>query len=609
MKRLIPLLLACLLLLGCDRNTMAEETDASAVPSGAAISQESFASVTLVEEPGGLHTYLLPQANAYSVKAFGNDLLVLSGESATTLTLLSATDMSITASLSLEFYLDAGDASLQLGTEELSYYDPVNRQIVVLDETLKEVSHIAAPEGLVGTPILASDRNTLYYCTSTAVRAWDLETGIRRMVKGLSYESQSVTGLHWDDTVLQCTIQDGDQTRTLWIAVDTGRLAGQVDAAVTLSTLDGHYYASFPSGALQVLVFGQDRESSQMLLPEDPGAEGWFLPLLHGAVSVSTHPETGTALTYYDLTSGTRSGEVTLADDCTPIALTGCGGSVFFLTYRADYGRSAVVRWNVSSRSGPAAARIGSYATAGSPDTAALAQCQRTAAEIGSKYGLEVLVWKDATAVQPWDYDLEPEYQAPVLQRELELLDARLSQYPQEILTATASHFTSVKICLVRQLTGTAESGSLDRANGLQFFQDGSAYVVLAVGRYSDRELYHELFHVMETHILSESSAYDRWDELNPSGFSYDYSYRTNAQRDSGVYLSKENRAFIDTYSMSFPSEDRARIMEYAMLPGNQALFREEILQAKLATLCKGIREAYGLKKSTETFLWEQYLK
>lgn len=609
MKRLIPLLLACLLLLGCSRNTTAEETDASAAPSGAAISRESFASVTLVEEPGGLQTYLLPQANAYSVKALGDCLLVLSGESATTLTLLSATDMSITASLSLEFYLDVGDPSLQLRAGQLSYYDPVNRQSVVLDETLKEVSHISAPEGLVGTPILSSDRNTLYYCTATAIRAWDLETGIRRMVKELSYKSQAVTGLHWDDTVLECTIQDGDQTRTLFIAVDTGRLVGQVDAEVTLSTLDGYYYASFPSGALQALVFGKDAGPAQMLLPEDPGAEGWFLPLLHGAVSVSTHPETGTSLTYYDLTSGTRSDEVALTDGYTPIALTGSGGSVFFLTYRADYGRSAVVRWDVSGLSGTAAARIGSYASAGSPGTAALSQCQRTAAEIGSKYGLEVLVWKDATAVQPWDYDLEPEYQAPVLQRELELLDARLSQYPQEVLTATASHFTSLKICLVRHLTGTAESGSLSRANGLQFFQDGSAYVVLAVGRYSDRELYHELFHVMETHILSESSAYDRWDELNPSGFSYDYNYRTNAQRDSGVYLSKENRAFVDTYSMSFPSEDRARIMEYAMLPGNQDLFREEVLQAKLATLCKGIREAYGLKKSTETFLWEQYLK
>ena len=60
---------------------------------------------------------------------------------------------------------------------------------------------------------------------------------------------------------------------------------------------------------------------------------------------------------------------------------------------------------------------------------------------------------------------------------------------------------------------------------------------------------------------------------------------------------------------MSFPKEDRARIMEYAMLPDMAHLFRAPIMQKKLAALCAGIREAYGLKKSEETFLWEQYLE
>ena len=31
-------------------------------------------------------------------------------------------------------------------------------------------------------------------------------------------------------------------------------------------------------------------------------------------------------------------------------------------------------------------------------------------------------------------------------------------------------------------------------------------------------------------------------------------------------------------------------------------------MQKKLITLCKGIRDAFGLKKSPENFLWEQYL-
>ena len=59
---------------------------------------------------------------------------------------------------------------------------------------------------------------------------------------------------------------------------------------------------------------------------------------------------------------------------------------------------------------------------------------------------------------------------------------------------------------------------------------------------------------------------------------------------------------------MSFPKEDRARVMEYAMLPGNEKLFQAPALQAKLQALCDGIREAYGLEDAEDSFLWEQYL-
>ena len=59
---------------------------------------------------------------------------------------------------------------------------------------------------------------------------------------------------------------------------------------------------------------------------------------------------------------------------------------------------------------------------------------------------------------------------------------------------------------------------------------------------------------------------------------------------------------------MSYPKEDRARILEYAMTPGHSEYFRSPQMQAKLSQLCQGIREAYGLKKQKEAFLWEQYL-
>ena len=72
--------------------------------------------------------------------------------------------------------------------------------------------------------------------------------------------------------------------------------------------------------------------------------------------------------------------------------------------------------------------------------------------------------------------------------------------------------------------------------------------------------------------------------------------------------MQPDTRSFVDTYSMSYPKEDRARIFEYAMTAGNAPLFAASPLQYKLKMLCQGIREAFGLKKSPENFLWEQYL-
>ena len=118
--------------------------------------------------------------------------------------------------------------------------------------------------------------------------------------------------------------------------------------------------------------------------------------------------------------------------------------------------------------------------------------------------------------------------------------------------------------------------------------------------------LFHELFHLMETHILVGSTALDRWNELNPADFTYTFGKGDPAVKES--YFSPGTRSFVDTYSMTYPREDRARVWENALLPGNRDLFRSDPMQAKLTALCKGVREAYKLTKSEEPFLWEQYL-
>ena len=126
------------------------------------------------------------------------------------------------------------------------------------------------------------------------------------------------------------------------------------------------------------------------------------------------------------------------------------------------------------------------------------------------------------------------------------------------------------------------------------------------MGALSGPELYRQLFHLMEIHIFGNSNVFDDWQDLNPAGFRYDYSYEANSLRDSGIYLWRDSRAFVDTFSMSYPREDRASIFAHAMLPGQEELFSSSAMQEKLRAVCTGIRDAYG---PSEHCLWEQYLQ
>ena len=113
----------------------------------------------------------------------------------------------------------------------------------------------------------------------------------------------------------------------------------------------------------------------------------------------------------------------------------------------------------------------------------------------------------------------------------------------------------------------------------------------------------------METEVLTESVAYDRWDSLNPDDFAYDNDYIANRARDGSSWMKPGKEYFIDTYSMSYAKEDRARLFEYAMTAGHEALFSSPNLQRKLQQLCTGIREGFGLNNYEGPLPWEQYLQ
>lgn len=613
MKKLPPLLLMLLMLLLCSCTPKAEEpqpsslsasTPAPTVPDPVTMYDPS--SPLEKKSQGALKVYPLTMRKTQGIRIMGDTVLVFSGYGSTTLSALTGPDLQLTAEVTLAFGLDPQDASVRIYDDAIAFYDSEGHAVLLLDRQLQEVKRIAVDMSISGSPILSEDKSTLYYCTTYAIRAWDLNTGIHRTLKELAHEEQTLSGLHCNDTIVQCTVRDGSDVQQLFLSTQTGELCSRQSAGTTLFTEGTHYFADRNVSNLKLHLFGTSGVSPQVLFPKDWSAQVFWLPDRQSAVTASSSDDQ-VLLQHYQLESGLLDAEISLPPLQNPKSVeSSADGSVFLLTYDPDRDCDTIYRWD-PALSGTADTTVYTqpYTASLSPD--AMAACQTQAAHIRENYGIEILLGEDALAVQPWDYAFEPETLAAVLSRELTLLEQRLSQYPQEILDKTKSHFTSLTICLVRQISGTAASGSLDTATGIQFLNGTDAYVVITTGRYAEQALYHELFHVMETHILNESAVVDHWESLNPKGFAYTYG---SAPKEShALYLEDDTRFFVDSYSMTFPKEDRARVFENAMLPGKHDLFCSPALQAKLRLLCESIRDAYDLKKSPEIFPWEQYLQ
>ena len=608
MKKTIPaMLLLCLLFCGCGK--VPEETN----PSSAPVTQPDITAPAGFYNPGdplenatggAVRAYPLPISRCLGFSVMGDGILVFSdGDAGTRLTLLTGETLTPTAEKDLDIWLNDQIASIPADAHGLSYFDDGTRETVLLDETLREITRIAAPEGLVGYPILSADWQTMYYTTGNAVCAMDLETRLPRVLRQYTGGTLSLDGVHLDDGVLKCSrYEDGWQT--FFFSAQNGQLLDQRNGLYEFVSFGQTYITSFHQDGFSPLLFGTAGEAPGML--HLPAADSDALQLLEVSFGVlSFIADDSIRMDYYDLTSGRLASSFTLEDCCSiPTVLDGGSGILWLLDGNTLY------RWDTAAMpSGESRIYTDLWYPRSNPDLEGIARCQALAQEIGQRHGVEILVWEDVYTLQPWDYRMTEEHLVPLLEASLTELDQQLRYFPAGFFETLSEDFSGLTVCLVRQMRGNTDNGSVEQASGLQYWIEDHACIALSTVNASKGSFYHELCHVLDTRIMAHSNAYDQWEALNPNGFAYDYDYAANATRNAGEYLRDAERCFIDTYSMSFPKEDRARILEYAMTEGNDHYFQSKTMQNKLRQICIGIREAFGLKKSPDTFLWEQYLQ
>ena len=206
-------------------------------------------------------------------------------------------------------------------------------------------------------------------------------------------------------------------------------------------------------------------------------------------------------------------------------------------------------------------------------------------------YGVRIAIWEDAMKT-PGNYTFKPEHQVSVITKKLDELETVLAHFPEKFLQVTVEAGW-IRICLVRSIESAEPF--------VQYWSGGDCYGAISVEADITEAFLQCAAYGIDSHVMGNSRDFDTWKSLNPWGFTY-------GQEPNEKYLEGQDRAFVNAKSMENPLEDRSSIMVCAIQENNAEIFASATMQAKLLRVCEGIREAYGLEKSKETYIWEQYL-
>ena len=328
--------------------------------------------------------------------------------------------------------------------------------------------------------------------------------------------------------------------------------------------------------------------------------EGHLLKTATDSTTLSLHHPDGTLISACRI-SEQENGYV----DSTMIWNKTLGG--YFVLHRTYGDTARLLFWDVEKTAEAPDLTLEAVPT---PEANQLRLEQR-AAELGKKYGLSILVgsqcdteFDDFTATRATNYEQ--------VNQALDTLDKALAAYPAGFLRQLRyDNVYGITIQLVRDLQ--AHGSGLIGGGYAAFTQSRweEALVVIDIEESTEETYYHEVSHIIDRYLEWDAAhrtealyAEDGWTGLNPGwfdGYTYDYSQPLDLAADG---------AFIDGYATISPTEDRARVMEYAMANWGGGWFRPgTALMRKLEYYCGCIRDAFDTEGWPDTVLWEQYLE
>ncbi len=246
------------------------------------------------------------------------------------------------------------------------------------------------------------------------------------------------------------------------------------------------------------------------------------------------------------------------------------------------------------------------------------------AAVLNEKYGVRLLIGENALLFD-MTYHAEPLVTDQEFSNALEQMESVLSTYPEGFFREFTKdgYMRYFYVSLTGAISRKSEDQGIPDVVGYANAEPDRQIICMDTKYNVIGTFYHEVSHAIDSRIAQMENeeglsclSEEEWNSMNPPGFTYHYSYLDDdgsptELTDNGRYtFDYENRDsdcyFVDRYSKTFPTEDRARIIEYASTGYDWMFENSEHLAAKLKWYSELIRRYWDCSGWMEKTPWEK---
>ena len=614
-KKLLGLLCLCLLIAGCQNNASDPiSTNPPATENPGTEIQTEQSRLPLLEQGIFLeesdNLRYIPNATVESmaspeVRLFGNGLLLSEcTENALVLNLISLEDGTLVNSGSVTA---TPDAKLYIGNGEIGLCDRESGLISVLNEDFHLLRTYDVPQA-GDSWHLNSELDTLYiFYYDRGLLAQKLETGEELWLVDNGFQVAPI-GSGTGYLIFEYTDREDQKTYTRCLNLSTATLETlPTGGAISAGIRQGEVWL-LQRGENQLLVQGEDVRS----FPCKNAAVRLLSPRRHLLAADAS----GRNLTLFK-TDGTFLSGCSLPQNSNAVVGTDFVWSGYWQGYFfTDFIDSScrLMFWDVSAATEGENLQMSPLEQTQQSQPVLEQQLYERAAQLSARFGVDIRIAEQCDL----DYSHYDTYLLtdPIFVRSaLDTLEESLALYPEGFFRKLPyGSIESIRIELVGGLT--AKDGIDTHPDSVgAFAQDmGSYYSIVLDGfLFQPQTLFHEFSHIIDARLkwdsmIREDALYseEAWLAFQPEGFHYAMTY-TGISEELLHFM--ESGYFITEYSMTFPTEDRANLMEAAMNNFTWDFEPGSGTRTKLQYYVDCIRDCFDTEGWPETTLWEQVLE